>query len=240
MCYSSTRRSKGGGPPTPPVFRPISNPRCSRGACILAQELQLHQLCPKWWAEMDRVPSQLDAASMMRIASTHSSLCCGTIDCEEGDMQISHQEPARGIWDLFITPASSPPATAQGSPKQGHPRVGNDPPWLTHLAELAKVICFGCASDVAKSDAKLAAVQAGMALQAAKAKVVGTSLHERISLLAENPGVEELDLGSILAAGVSPSPDESLPALSSASTTPSSMGSRPDSSTSRASNSGWS
>jgi len=79
-----------------------------------------------------------------------------------------------------------------------------------------------------------------MALQAAKAKVVGTSLHERISLLAENPGVEELDLGSILAAGVSPSPDESLPALSSASTTPSSMKSRPDSSTSRASNSGWS
>ena len=147
-------------PPTPPVFRPISNPRCSRGACILAQELQLHQLCPKWWAEMDRVPSQLDAASMMRIASTHSSLCCGTIDCEEGDMQISHQEPARGIWDLFITPASSPPATAQGSPQQGHPRVGNDPPWLTHLAELAKAICFGCASDVAKSDAKLAAVQA--------------------------------------------------------------------------------
>jgi hypothetical protein len=192
---------------------------------------------------MDRVPSQLDAASMMRIASTHSSLCCGTIDCEEGDMQISHQEPARGIWDLFITPASSPPATAQGSPRQGHPRLGNDPPWLTHLAEFAKAICFGCASDVAKSEAKLAAVQAGMALQAAKAKVVGTSLHDRISLLAQtsaNPGVENMDLGSILAAGVSPSQDESLPALSSASTTPSSMGSRPDSSTSRSSNSGWS
>ena len=104
------------------------------------------------------MPSQLDAASMMRIASTHSSLCCGTIDCDAGDMQISHQEPARGIWDLFITPATSPPAT---SPQQGYPRLANDPPWLTHLAELAKAICFGCASDVA--DEKLAAVQADMA-----------------------------------------------------------------------------
>ena len=202
-----------------------------------AQELELDQLCPKPWAEMDRVPSQLDAASMMRIASTHSSLCCGTIDCDAGDMQISHQEPARGVWDLFITPASSPPATVQGSPQQGYPRLANDPPWLTHLAQLAKAVCFGCASDVAKSDAKLAAVQADMALQAAKAKVAGTSLHERISFLArtsDSPDVG-LDLGSILAAGVSPAQTECLPALASASTTPSSTGSRPDSSTARSS-----
>ena len=189
---------------------------------------------------MDRVPSQLDAASMMRIASTHSSLCCGTIDCDAGDMQISHQEPARGIWDLFITPATSPPAT---SPQQGYPRLANDPPWLTHLAELAKAICFWCSSDVAKSDAKLAAVQADMAVRTAKAKVAGTSLHERISFLAgrgtsDSPDVG-LDLGSILAAGVSPAHTECLPALASASTTPSSTGSRPDTSTARSSHNFW-
>merc|ERR1712194_473042 len=96
---------------------------------------------------------------------------------------------------------------------------------------MGKAVCYGCASDVAKSDAKLAA------LQAAKAKVAGTSLHERISFLArtsDSPDVG-LDLGSILAAGVSPAPTECLPALASASTTPSSTGSRPDSSTARSS-----
>ena len=180
---------------------------------------------------MNRVPSQLDATAMVRIASTHSSLCCGTIDCDAGDMQISHQEPERGIWDLFITPASSPPATVQGSPQQGFPRLANDPPWLTHLAEIARIVCFGCASDVAKSDEKLAAVQADQALQAAKARVVGTSLHERISCLARTIDVSldvPLDLGSILAAGVTSAQAECLPALASASPTPSSTESSAD------------
>ena len=180
---------------------------------------------------MNRVPSQLDATAMVRIASTHSSLCCGTIDCDAGDMQISHQEPERGIWDLFITPASSPPATVQGSPQQGFPRLANDPPWLTHLAEIARIVCFGCASDVAKSDEKLAAVQADQALQAAKARVVGTSLHERISCLARTSDVSldvPLDLGSILAAGVTSAQAECLPALASASPTPSSTESSAD------------
>lgn len=178
---------------------------------------------------MDRVPSQMDAASMIRIASTHSSLCCGTIDCDAGSMQISHQEPARGIWDLFITPASSPPATAQGSPLQGGPRIASDPPWLTHLAEIARAVCFGCASDVAKSDGKLAAVQAD---QAAKTKLVGTSLHECISFLGRTSDVRAdavgLDLASILAAGVSPVQSECLPPLSSPSSTPSSTESLAD------------
>ena len=172
---------------------------------------------------MYRVPSRLDAVSMMRITSTHSSLCCGTIDCDAGDMQISHQEPARGWWDLFITPVRhSLPETPLGAPLQVFepcPRLANDdPPWLTFMAEIVRAICFGCGSDVSKSEEKLAAIQASHAMQAAKAKVIGTSLHEHISCLARTNDSgfdEDIDLVSILAVGATPAHAESLPALAS-------------------------